>query len=215
MKKIKDLFNHRIFKIFKWFVLILLSLFLILIIIRTFHYFNTQKINNQVLKIHLNKLSMSDVMGDNLPKDPMFEADKTIEGVDSNNNGVRDDVEIAIFEEYPNSAKTRAVLLQYALSLQMIFTQPFINEEIATEIVTELGRSDTCLSDTLVPRINSESSRNNLEIEKIDRFIDFVKEKQVNTEIRNSSYIYFYEYLRSYGESTNIACDIDLSKLPN
>lgn len=213
MKKIKDLFNHRIFKIFKWFVLILLSLFLILIIIRTFHYFNTQKINNQVLKIHLTKLSMGDVMGDNLPKDPMFEADKTIEGIDLNSNGIRDDVEIAIFEEYPNSAKTRAVLLQYALSLQMIFTQPFINEEIATSITQEKSRAYICIGDILI-RDDEKPEIMNKYFEDGDNLRSFVEDSQLNNKDRMNIYDNFYKKVRSYSD-LKPGCDIDLSKLPN
>ena len=66
-------------------------------------------------------------MGKNLPSDPGALADATVQGVDANQNGIRDDVELAVFKEYPNSAKTRAVLLQYALALQMEVIQPMVN----------------------------------------------------------------------------------------
>lgn len=215
MKKIKELFACRIFKVFVWVILVLVGLFIVFIIIRTFNYFDVQKTNNQVNIIHGTKLSLDSVMGANLPPLPGLEADKTIQGIDANDNGIRDDVELAIFTEYPNSAKTRAVLLQYALVLQMETTQTFLNEEIVTEIVTEEGRADTCLSDTLVPRKSTESSRTDLEMNKIENLIIFIENKQFDTEERKNARNIFYKYLGSYGESKNITCDIDYSKLPN
>src|SRR5665811_1396745 len=102
-------------KILKWTGIVFVIAFVLLVIVRAFHFYNLDKTNEQVDIIHATKLQLSDVMGENLPPDPGEEADKTIAGVDANYNGIRDDVELAIFKEYPNSAKTRAVLLQYAL----------------------------------------------------------------------------------------------------
>ena len=106
-------------KIFFMFLAAVAAIYVILVIIRMFHFYNLDKTNEQVAKIHNTKLTMDDVLGKNLPQDPGAEVDKTIAGIDTNKNGIRDDVELAIFKEYPNSAKTRAVLLQYALALQM------------------------------------------------------------------------------------------------
>ena len=150
MKKIKDFFvAHRIFKIFMWGFLILVGAIIVLIVVRTFHYFDVQKTNDQVSVIHSTKLSLDDVMGKILPPDPGIEADKTIKGIDANNNGIRDDVELAIYKEYPNSAKTRAVLLQYALVLQMMSNQSFMNNDIATSVMQEKSRAYICIGNIL------------------------------------------------------------------
>lgn len=215
MKKIKIMFPHEISRIFKWAFLVLVGAFVVLVIIRFFNLSDVEKTNKQVLKIHSTKLSINDVTGNTLPTEPGIASDETVKGIDANNNGIRDDVEIAIFKEYPNSEKTRAVLLQYALALQMETIQPFINKEIVTEVATEQGRADTCLSDSLVPRESVESSRSSSDIEKIDNFISFVKEKQFNNESRREARNHFYKFLGSYGDSTNTTCDIDLSKLAN
>ncbi|MFA6393157.1 MAG: hypothetical protein WCW54_03675 [Candidatus Paceibacterota bacterium] len=207
--------THKIFVILKWVFFVLAGAFIILVIARVPHAFQVDKTNNQVAVIHATKLQVNDVMGKNLPPDPGAEADKTVQGIDANRNGIRDDVELAIYKEYPKSAKTRAVLLQYALALQMIFIQPFVNEEVATETITEQGRADTCLSDTLVPRKSPDSDRSDADMKKIDQFINFIIEKQINTNARKEAQKNFYKYLRSYGESTNLTCDIDLTKLPN
>ena len=103
-----------------------------------------------------------------MPPDPCADADKTgLENV-VNQNGMRDDLELAIFKEYPDSAKTRAVLLQYALALQMEVRQLTLNEDIVNVILEEDSRAGDCIADTLVPRKSLESSRSYSDIEKID-----------------------------------------------
>lgn len=214
MEKIKKFLPHAPFKFLKWVFLILVGLFIIAEIIRLPFRLNEEKTVQQVAKIHATKLTFDDVMGKNLPPDPGAEADKTVAGIDANNNGIRDDVELAIFKEYPNSAKTRAVLLQYALALQMEFTQPIVNTTTATEVIREEDRAHTCVSDTLVPGDNSESPRSDAEMEKIDMYINFIDKLQINTKERDQVQANFYENLGSYNSLDRI-CDIDYSTLPN
>jgi len=188
--------------------------FFALVVYRMFVLREKERTMEQVARIHATRLTLDDVMGRNLPPDPGTDADKTIRGIDANHNGIRDDVELAIFREYPGSAKTRAVLLQYALALQMEATQTIVNRETVTEIATEQGRADTCIADTLVPRKDSESPRMHADIEKIDMFTNFVENKQLDTNTRKKAHQDFYEgNLGSYGDSTNAICDIDISLL--
>ena len=216
MEKIKTLLAHRFFKILKWVFLILVGAYLVLVAVRVVHLFNLDKTNAQVEKIHNTKLTMDDVMGKNLPPDPGAEADKTVAGIDANENGIRDDVELAVFKEYPNSAKTRAVLLQYALALQMEVVQPFVNTTIADKVIGEESRANFCITDTLVPRRSPESDRNNTDMEKIDFFIKFIEDKQLNTDIRIKAQKDFYKNLGNFANSTkNEDCDIDVLKLLN
>ena len=203
-------------KIFFIFLAAVVAIYVVLVVIRMFHFYNLDKTNEQVAKIHNTKLTMDDVIGKNLPPDPGAEADKTIQGIDANKNGIRDDVELAIFKQYPDSAKTRAVLLQYALALQMEAIQPVVNKETVTEVATEQGRADTCLADTLVPRKSPESARDDDDMDKIESFVNFIENKQLNTEQRKKAQKEFYEgKLGSYGESTNKVCDIDYLLLLN
>ena len=178
MEQTKVSWARRILKIFMWVFLVFIGLFIIAEIIRLPFRLNEEKTTAQVDKIHSTKLTLDDVMGKNLPPDPGAMADKTVAGVDSNNNGIRDDVELAIFKAYPNSAKTRAVLLQYALSLQMEFTQPIINKDTVTEVVVANSRAHSCVADTLVPRLNPEAARSVADVRKIDAYISFVEDKQ-------------------------------------
>lgn len=195
-------------KILKWTGLVLLAGFIVLVGFRTKHVYDVEKTNAQIEKIHNTKLQMSDVMGDNLPPDPGSAADATIEGVDANTNGIRDDVELAIFKEYPNSAKTRAVLLQYALALQTQMTLPFINKDVFIASLQEEDRSFFCIGDIF--------SRKNLDLfsQETDKLTDFINNKQLNTLDRKNHRTEIYKNMGSYNSLDHI-CDIDYTKLPN
>lgn len=50
----------------------------------------------------------------NLPPDPGSVGEATIQGIDADGDGVRDDIEREIFFAYPDNAKARTVLYQMA-----------------------------------------------------------------------------------------------------
>ncbi len=192
-------------KVIVWGIL----LFMLAMLLRLPFYLQNKKTAEQVVKIHATKLTLDDVMGKNLPPDPGAEADKTVAGIDANGNGIRDDVELAIFKEYPNSAKTRAVLLQYALALQTEMTLPILNKETVTASIEDNeSRAEVCLW--------SLSSRSDMKkfIEETDKYENFIKQIQVNTEMRKNYVRNFYRYMRSYSAS-NKGCDLNLTTLPN
>ena len=56
----------------------------------------------------------------NLPPDPGAAGKATLAGIDSDNDGVRDDVQRWILMTYPNSQKTREALIQRAKTMQKI-----------------------------------------------------------------------------------------------
>ena len=205
MEKIKKLCATKTFKIFKWVFFILLIAYFVLVIYRVFFLFDQDKINAQVKIIHDTKLTVDDVMGKNLPPDPGALADKTVVGVDANNNGIRDDVELAVFKAYPNSAKTRAVLLQYALVLQKEIAQPFLNTETATAVAEEESRSYDCIG-----KIVSDGYGG---IKEIDKYRSFVENIQFNTNERKKMKSSYELNVRSF--ELQSGCDVDVSKLLN
>jgi len=206
-------FAHKIFKVIKWAFLILVGLFIILIIGRLIYRINEAKTNEQVIKIHNTKLTLNDVMGKNLPPDPGAEADKTVQGIDANNNGIRDDVELAVFKQYPNSAKTRAVLLQYALALQMQTIQSIFNTDTVVATIQEEDRAYLCVGEVLLKNIEDEKIMNKYSEDK-KNLRSFIEKKQLNTEERKKYRTNFYNKIGSYS-SLLYVCDIDYSKLPN
>lgn len=208
MDFLKKVWNF-ILKVRDWFLVclgILLILFVIYFFIRLPHNLGVLNTRKQVEKIHNIKLTLDDVAGKNLPPDPSADADKTVQGIDANSNGIRDDVELAIFKEYPNFAKTRAVLLQYALALQMEFIQPMVNKDIVVAVISEQSRAYDCIGDTEIKKSTEKYSDNT------DNFINFIKSRQFNTQDRKNSRNNFLEFLGSYSELGQ-KCDIDLSSL--
>lgn len=199
----------KIVTVLKWTAVILAAAFSLLVIIRIPHVIEVQKTGDIVAKIHATKLTLDDVMGKNLPPDPGANADKTVAGIDANNNGIRDDVELAIFKEYPNSAKTRAVLLQYALVLQMQMTMPVLNKETVTASVEDNeSRANICMWNL--------STRDNLDkfMAEMRKYNSYIKTLQINTGEREKYVNGYYKDLGSYSAS-NGGCDIDLSTLIN
>ncbi|MEK7624662.1 MAG: hypothetical protein AAB404_03030 [Patescibacteria group bacterium] len=197
----------RIWRFIRIPLIAILVLFVGLVIYRIPVVMEKQKTDEAVLRIHAQKITLDDVMGKNLPPDPGADADKTVQGIDVNQNGIRDDVELAIFREYPDSAKTRAVLLQYALALQMEATQKIVNKETVTEVVREQSRAYSCVGE-----IFSREDMNKY-IEESDKLNFFVSERQRNTPERKKARKDFVKNIGSYSESENEVCDINLSTL--
>lgn len=163
-----------------------------------------QKTDEQVAKIHATKLTLDDVMGKNLPPDPGEAANATIEGIDANQNGIRDDVELAIFKEYPNSARTRAAALQYAMALQIGLTQIF-NSDTLVAMAQEKSRAYGCLFDSVGGgRI-------------IIQHTDSLEKIILNTDARDNKLEEMYDkYMVSHGNVEGKPdCDIDPASLPN
>ncbi|TSC75444.1 MAG: hypothetical protein G01um101430_286 [Parcubacteria group bacterium Gr01-1014_30] len=196
-----------------WLLVAALS-FVLMIFLRIPVVLETDRTKEQIEKIRATKLTVDDVMGVNLPIPPDPELkDATIAGFDSNRNGIRDDVELAIFEAYPDSARTRAALLQYALALQTQMTLEVVNEETFVATIEELEeKAHNCILD-LFPR----GDLDNLEeyLAKINNLTDLVENLQYNTEQRKQKIHDLYEQnLDSFSGSIE-SCAIDPSSLPN
>src|SRR6185312_7755083 len=101
----------------------------------------------------------------------------TVQGVDANTNGVRDDVELAVFGQYGDSQKMRAALLQYALVLQMETMNP-VNKETATAIAEEDSRAYDC--------IGSVVGNNIAALEKVQQYRTFIENQQLSTPERKN-----------------------------
>jgi hypothetical protein len=78
-----------------------------------------------------------------LPPDPGAAGKATLAGIDSDNDGVRDDVQRYIALTYPGSAKTRAVLTQATVTLQAALLST--NKETSIQIGIKRWRAVECL----------------------------------------------------------------------
>lgn len=102
--------------------------------------------NAAVAAIHANRLTEEDVFGELPPEPNKAENDATLAGIDANTNGIRDDVERAIYFKYQESAKEAAPAFQYAKALQMEFTNVY-NSATLVAVMQEESRASLCLSD--------------------------------------------------------------------
>jgi hypothetical protein len=141
----KNLFT-RIWRWVRWPLLVLAAGFAILVAWRLKLLYELDDTNAAVAKIHATHLTWDDVFGP-LPVEPDKAAnDATLAGIDVNGNGIRDDVERAIYFKYKDSAKEAAPAFQYAKALQMEFTDVY-NSATLVAVMQEESRASLCLSD--------------------------------------------------------------------
>lgn len=193
---------------------VILIIFAILVFYRYYVLERQAQTAVQVNKIHATKLTLDDVMGTHLPsllgRERVGLYDATIQGLDMNKNGIRDDVELAIFAEYPKSAKTRNALLQYAMALQTEMTLPLENTGTVTATIEySVNNATVCMW--------SLSSRGNITkfLEDIRGYTKFVDNLQLNTAARIKYQTdLINNNLKSFGLSGG-QCDIDPKTFAN
>ncbi len=192
-------FLRRAWHIARWPLGILLVLYIGLVIYRIPSYNAEQRSKEVVAQIHAQKLTMNDVDGKHLPPPPDPEkVNATVEGIDANANGIRDDVELAIFKKYPNDIKIRAAELQYAMTEQMYLTKVF-DTGTWKAVAEEDGRASICIS-TLDKGGTAGARRKEVE--------DLVFNTSERKEALNNS----YENITSHGSAPGTPCDVDLSR---
>lgn len=208
---------HRIWHIVRIPLAIIVVLFIGLVIYRIPAAQERLKTEEVVKNIQSQKLTLADVMGQRLPPEPDSTLNNsTVEGIDANNNGIRDDVELAIFKLHPDFAKIRAAELQYAMALQMYFTNVF-NSETLIAVIHQDERSSFCVSDTISkPDSSSSDEIWNKYFAIQDVRIKEVEDLVLNTENRKQKYKeIFAKYMTSYGDTKEKHCDLDIPSIPN
>ncbi|MEQ1500431.1 MAG: hypothetical protein ABL917_03625 [Parcubacteria group bacterium] len=92
-----------------------------------------------------------------LPPDPGEAGKQTLVGIDSDKDGVRDDVQRWIGVEYSNSAESRAALLQHARAHQAFIASVAASTTSSKEVLAIIN-ANTCLSSVFGP--SSEAEKN-------------------------------------------------------
>jgi hypothetical protein len=203
-------FLKHVWRFVRWPLLILVVAYVALVIYRIPAVGEQQKTAAAVAYIHSQKITLADVTGTNLPPVPYApENDATVAGLDQNNNGIRDDVELAIFKLHPDSAKIRAAELQYALDQQLMIIQVF-NNETWIAAAQEDSRGYACVGKSV-----SITSNSNTDSKIINGRLKEVKDLVLNTPIRRGAEDRAYSFTTSYGDLRNQVCDIDLQTLSN
>jgi len=184
-------FLRAVWRWIKWPLLVLLVLALVFIVLlfwRMQVLAGDEQTKEDVARIHATKLTWSDING-TLPTEPdPTENNATLSGVDSNNNGIRDDVERAIYLKYKDTPRVAIAALQYAKELQMEFTE-VRNSETLVAVIQEEGRGSLCLSDK----------------KKKDEIKSLIFNLNNRMQFREDI---FNKYMTSYSLLNNQECDI-------
>lgn len=193
-------FASRAWRIVRWPILILVLAYIALVVLRIIDLQLEGKSAQAVSEIQAQHLTMNDVDGKHLPPPPdPSQVNATVAGVDANGNGIRDDVELAIFDKYPGASneKIRAAELQYAMALQTELTQS-VDKETFVAAVQQENRAFFCIGTVLT----SEQTR--VAASDVDALV-------VNTSARHQRYDDIYQkYMSSFGDNSNPQkCDLD------
>ena len=126
------------------------------------------------------------VNGDNelkiaLPVDPGKEGEKTLEGVDTDGDGVRDDIQIAIYKRYPNDQLKQDALKQAAKAIQKEVISGNVEDlDLALKATEESSLSLYCLAERF---------------EDFSQEMDYLEYIFINTDERSEAYIKYNELL--------------------
>jgi hypothetical protein len=149
------------------------------------------------------------INGYKLPPQPdLKESDTTLEGIDTNSNGIRDDVERKIIKRYKHNKLATALLLSGAKQYQAVLEQPLSN---AQEIRKEISRYINCR--VYLARFNSEIDSDNFLVTRI------LKDMVYTTRDRTERFLEYNYALSgdSYGsgvkEVSLKACDKEVQEV--
>lgn len=157
-------------------------------------------------------LILADVDGSHLPPapDPKL-ADATVEGIDANQNGIRDDVELAIFKKYPGTAnlKLRAAELQYAKALQFYLTSVFSSDTLVAA-ADQNDRGYSCIGKIFpAPAMDAPDAVWKIFDDKNKMLREEVENQIINTEDRKQRYSDVFEkYMTSHTLPNGEPCDV-------
>jgi hypothetical protein len=188
----------RVWHWIKWPITVLAIAYIFLVAWDIWFRANERSTDAAVSQIHAQKITLADVEGKNLPPVPdQAENDATVAGIDKNNNGIRDDVELAIFKEYPNSEKIRAAELQYAMTEQMFLIRVF-NEETAKAVSEESSRAASCISEVI----------SGTDLKTFLKAINLVDDLVFNTKSRQDYRDSVSNYTMVFGDAPGQKCDV-------
>lgn len=108
-----------------------------------------------------------------LPPDPGEAGKETLEGIDSDGDGVRDDIQRYIAFTYPSSERTRSALFQYA-RVQQMFILSSENRDAARLHAQERTKANLCLF--------------YIRFDDAGRILDDLQAEVLNTLLRSSVY---------------------------
>lgn len=137
---------YKMWNVLQWPVVAVCIGFVVLVAWRVQVLTDKENTAEDVAAIHANKLTWEDIGGDLPPAPDPVANEATLVGIDTNKNGIRDDVERTIYQKYKNQPKVAIAMLQYAKALQMEFTHVY-NSETLVAVIQQQDRGSVCLKD--------------------------------------------------------------------
>ena len=113
---------------------------------------------------------------DALPPDPGRAGKQTLMGIDSDGDGLRDDIQRYIYLTYPDQPNIQGALRQLALSFQEILKSG-IPSGIERELFAKVSQSIDCV--------------HHFKREKLHRTVSLLKAEVLNTQERTKAYIVY------------------------
>jgi len=143
-----------------------------------------------------------------LPPDPGEAGKATLAGIDSDHDGVRDDVQRYIAMTYPNSAKNRAALTQVAKVMQTALLDANDKEKSILH-AEESDKAQDCL-DYVFGSVNAYG-----------KALDDLQPVILNTDVRNKAYFTYDDHLGGQVftgtpyDQRAAACNFNVTAFPN
>jgi hypothetical protein len=158
-----------------------------------------------------NTLWAGEIDVSNLPPDPGEAGKATLAGIDSDNDGVRDDVQRWIALTYPNSQKTRTALSQIAKAKQVILMNAAdaIN---ARAYALEEDRASDCLT-YVRTQIKGVGKNDDYDIGSE------IQARYLNTYLRTKTYLQYDSHLGgmtfTLPDDYSTGCNFNPNVMPN
>lgn len=167
---------------------------LVLILSYGFHYWyiiqfprGERDLSNSILNIDKNFQFPK-----NFPPDPGEAGKKTIEGIDSDHDGVRDDVQRWIYAYFPNDTKKQMALRQMARYFQDALAEDF-GLEVRNRNHIQCTRAIQCISKTFNDELRGETEMGYLEAKVFNTYKRTVRyfdnQNKITTEEMSGAYI--------------------------
>jgi hypothetical protein len=110
------------------------------------------------------------------PPDPGESGEETLEGIDSDHDGLRDDLQRWIYSRFPDDPKKRSVLRQLALTYQDVLFLKHDDKAIR-EYSERVAKASNCLFESFL-----DSFQANIEG-------DYIQAKVLNTRMRTERHL--------------------------
>lgn len=199
---------QKILFVCRWLPILLCFSFILLVALRVPVVAEQERTHKTVAHIKAQHIAVGDVLGNNLPPVPdQTRNDATLLGIDSNNNGIRDDVELALLAS-TSASGIRAGELQYARVLQLYLTEVF-NKDTWRAVSVQEDRAFQCLGQAFR---QTGVKEDDLLPTTLARVAD-IKNLTFNTQARKDVHEKAMSFITSFGLENQIVCDIDPSTI--